>query len=623
MGKLGDLSPQGSVAVGILVGLVSTSLQAIGLTLQRKSHLLEEQKRPYDVRRPPYKRRRWQLGMAMFVVSNIVGSTIQITTLPLPVLSTLQASGLVFNTIFATLILGEPFTRYSFAGTVLVCTGAILIATFGAIGEPAHSLNQLLGLLQRRPFLAWMSTTLVVVAGILVGSRLLGYLLPGARGRPVATGHFTPHLQKLQIRIKLFRGMCYGSVSGILSAHSLLLAKSAVELLVRTIVDGENQFNRWQSWVILLGMIALALTQLFYLHRGLKLCSTSILYPFVFCIYNIIAILDGLIYFRQVTQLTKLHAGLISLGTIILLGGVLCLSWRLEDVDNHAAVNVVGATQTGLGPGMAVVEEYPPSPGPLDGRFDEETRGEREPLLRANTQPRHYSSYSKGRDPSFSFLPPADHREAADLNAASIWAELDESDVDVSHSHMRSLSDRPRSSSSGAAFKVPKQRLSRNSTIGPIPYHRTRGSHRVQASASENPWRSTSMPWAGLWGSQRKKRTPWFGQSSNNQEYGTISDDSRQPVHPAGDGPSSSPPSNALLGLITGSRRSLMGAWQSSRQFLSRWTSPRAGNDSESNPHDGSSSPLLPHSDVRIPKTGDTQDPTRGDLTSPQPPSPS
>ena len=32
-----------------------------------------------------------QLGMLMFIVANIVGSTIQITTLPLPVLSTLQA----------------------------------------------------------------------------------------------------------------------------------------------------------------------------------------------------------------------------------------------------------------------------------------------------------------------------------------------------------------------------------------------------------------------------------------------------------------------------------------------------------------------------------------------------
>lgn len=79
--------------VGVIVGLASTCIQSIGLTLQRKSHLLEEEKDDDYERRPPYKRRRWQLGMLMFVVANIVGSTIQITTLPLPVLSTLQAVG--------------------------------------------------------------------------------------------------------------------------------------------------------------------------------------------------------------------------------------------------------------------------------------------------------------------------------------------------------------------------------------------------------------------------------------------------------------------------------------------------------------------------------------------------
>lgn len=35
----------------------------------------------------------------MFVVSNIVGSTIQITTLPLPVLSTLQAVSVLFSSV--------------------------------------------------------------------------------------------------------------------------------------------------------------------------------------------------------------------------------------------------------------------------------------------------------------------------------------------------------------------------------------------------------------------------------------------------------------------------------------------------------------------------------------------
>jgi hypothetical protein len=32
-----------------------------------------------------------QLGMLMFIVSNLLGSSIQITTLPLPILSPLQA----------------------------------------------------------------------------------------------------------------------------------------------------------------------------------------------------------------------------------------------------------------------------------------------------------------------------------------------------------------------------------------------------------------------------------------------------------------------------------------------------------------------------------------------------
>ncbi|KAJ5919331.1 Magnesium transporter NIPA [Penicillium verhagenii] len=616
MGNLGDLSPQGSVAVGILVGLISTSLQAIGLTLQRKSHLLEDEKHPYDVRRPPYKRRRWQLGMGMFVISNIVGSTIQITTLPLPVLSTLQASGLVFNTIFATLILGEPFTRYSFAGTGLVCIGAILIATFGAIGEPAHTLNQLLELLHGRPFLIWMGATMFVVASILVGSKLLRYFLPGSRGKPVAGGHFTPHVLRLQSRLKLARGMCYGSVSGILSAHSLLLAKSAVELLVRTIVDGENQFNRWQSWVILLGMIILALTQLYFLHRGLKLCSTSVLYPFVFCIYNIIAILDGLIYFRQASQLAGFHAGLIALGTMILLGGVLCLSWRLEDIESHTSVTVVGPTQTGLGPGLGVVEEHSSSSGLLDGLDDEESNlGEREPLLHRGSRPQRPPP--RARAPSLPALQTFDQHESADLNAASIWAELDDSDYDFATTHMRSSTERPRSSSSSAALHGPTRGLARHSTIGPISYQRVRGTHRGRSSTQENPWRRSSMPWAGLIGSQRKRRSQLSSPIvSGANGYGSIPEDEiERRQHEAATGTVPDPSSTSSL--LAGPRRTLQDAWNQSRQYLFRWTTPPAGDISHE--HDRAYSPLLPRSETRLPWMRDEHEPVLSGSKGPSP----
>ncbi|CAG8016969.1 unnamed protein product [Penicillium salamii] len=586
MGNLGDLSPEGSVAVGVIVGLISTSLQAIGLTLQRKSHLLEDDKHPYDLRRPPYKRRRWQLGMGMFVISNIVGSTIQITTLPLPVLSALQASGLVFNTIFATLILGEPFTRYSLAGTALVCIGALLIATFGAIGEPAHTLDQLLGLLQRRPFLLWMGSTTLLVVIILVGIKLLKYLVPSSRAKPSASGHFTPHFLRLQSRMRLLKGMSYGFVSGVLSAHSLLLAKSAVELLVRTIVDGSNQFNRWQSWVILLGMISLALTQLFYLHRGLKLCSTSVLYPFVFCIYNIIAIMDGLIYFRQMSQLAGLHAGLIALGTIVLLAGVLCLSWRLEDIDNHAAVTTVGPTQTGLGPGMAVMEEHTPtSPGWLDGQDEESHVGEREPLINKNSNARHLS-YQRGRAPSLPLNLHFDPRDSADLNPASIWAELDDSDYESERRQKRPLANRPRSNSGSGALGGSSRGLARHSTIS--------AGSQDRWGSRQNSRRRISAPWGGSSTGHRKRQSTggWFSSSREVSGYGTIlenGDDAHEGEQITRHPPSPRP------GLLAGSRRALAGAWTSGRRFVFGESSPRTGSEAEVDP-DGPSSSLLPRS---------------------------
>ncbi|KAL6721868.1 hypothetical protein ACLMJK_000973 [Lecanora helva] len=418
MGQLGDLSPQGSVAVGIFVGLVSTSVQSLGLTLQRKSHLLEDEKDPHDVRRPPYRRRRWQIGMLMFIISNLAGSTIQITTLPLPVLSTLQASGLVFNSICATLILREPFTRWSFGGTVLVCAGAVLIAIFGAIAEPAHNLDQLLSLLERRQFIVWMVAQAILVIAIVASAKSLKYLSLWTSNSP---------------RMRLFRGMAYGAVSGILSAHSLLVAKSAVELLVRTIVDRHNEFNRWESWIILLSLLALALTQLYYLHRGLKLCSTSILYPFVFCVYNIIAILDGLIYFDQSSRLSLLHALLIALGTVILLLGVFALSWRLHD-DPATRPPV---SQNPLTPGMGFVDDENDSTLGTDATVSESD----EEALLPNGQgqagvsnlPRYdYSSFNDPQSPDVKanhLLKVARLRNHGITESEEIWEELEDDSI--------------------------------------------------------------------------------------------------------------------------------------------------------------------------------------------------
>ncbi|KAI0805534.1 magnesium transporter NIPA-domain-containing protein [Xylaria sp. FL0064] len=393
MGLFSGVSPAGTLAIGIIVGLISTSVQSLGLTLQRKSHMLEDEKRPHELQRPPYRRRRWQLGMGMFVISNILGSSIQISTLPLPVLSTLQAAGLVFNSICATLILDEPFTRWSFGGTALVAIGAALIAIFGAIPSPAHNLSELLKLLGRWQFIVWMSLQAVIVLTIALSIELMNYFKNIAQNP----------------KFRLARGLAYGCISGTLSAHSLLFAKSAVELILRTIADSDNQFVHWESWILVLGLVALALSQLYYLHRGLKLVSTSVLYPLVFCIYNIIAILDGLIYFRQTDLITPLHGGLIALGTVILLSGVLALSWRLSDEQHPPAVG-----QSSLTPGLGLVED---TEGEDESAIDSDLLSEDgESILPA------YDTFSPDQEAT-PFLP---SRKASQRWNDEIWDELED-----------------------------------------------------------------------------------------------------------------------------------------------------------------------------------------------------
>ena len=398
--------------------------------------MLEDEKAPFDIRRPPYRRRRWQLGMGMFIIANVFGSSVQISTLPLPVLSTLQASGLVFNSVCATLILSEPFTRWSLRGTLLVCSGALLIAIFGAFPAPAHKLDELLALMGRRTFVIWMILQGVVVLAMAITTDVLSCI--------------SPHAQSA--RFRLLRGLSYGCISGILSAHSLLVAKSAVELIIRTLVDGENQFVHWESWALGIALIVLALSQLHYLHRGLKLVSTSVLYPLVFCIYNIVAILDGLIYFRQTDLITPLRGCLIVLGTVILLAGVLALSWRLSDEQHAPAVG-----QSSLAPGLGLVEDTDEESSVGETPLDDEDR-------RIS-----YSTFGSQRRPIGVSDSRAGHGITRRSEHVQIWDELDDNEVSPSPTSPRQQASFPAPSEHTSLLSHPRNVSEASDALPGVP----------------------------------------------------------------------------------------------------------------------------------------------------------
>ncbi|KIK93750.1 hypothetical protein PAXRUDRAFT_91077, partial [Paxillus rubicundulus Ve08.2h10] len=360
-----------SIPVGIFIGLLASFVQSLGLAIQRRSHVLNS-KLPELERRVEHRRPLWLFGFAVFFISNIFGSFIQIASLPVVILAPLGAVSLLWNALFAQLLFRPPLIL----GTALIAGGAVLIAVYGIVPETPRSLDELMTLFARPAFIAWFCVEGAVVFVCLIVTHAVEYSFsrrpeaalyallqangeliesplctspdssprlsptsipyinqhPLHKYRPssphgsASTSASTPGpLPRIPARTPLLLALAYAAASGTLSGLCLIFAKSGVELLVLTL-KGSNQFYRWEAWALVGGLVAFALGQLWYLNRGLKLADPVFVCPSAFCFYNFSSILNGLVYFNQLGELSGSYISLVVLGMVTLLAGVWAVS---------------------------------------------------------------------------------------------------------------------------------------------------------------------------------------------------------------------------------------------------------------------------------------------------------
>ena len=355
------------------------------------------------------------MAIGIFICSNLLGSVFQIAALPVVILAPLGAVSLLWNAFFSRILLGDVFSPWMIIGTFLIAGGAVLIAIFGIVPEPTHSLEDLLRLFNRPAFIVYFSLLGFVVvvclaivsdpsipdtAGVADTYLLQTHFVEYSMNRRIRLPDVSPPLSPLlaptsapsilttastashavdpstitertplidrkpQSRSKSpapsslydFRSLSpsaarmpillagsYASFSGIIAGMCLIFAKSGVELLMLTIA-GDNQFWRWQTWVLLLVLGICALLQLWYMHKGLVLADPTLVCPckcvaksvppkwlmelsVAFCFYNLSSIVNGLVYFDQFSLLSTKNLLLVLLGIVILLAGVWAVSF--------------------------------------------------------------------------------------------------------------------------------------------------------------------------------------------------------------------------------------------------------------------------------------------------------
>ncbi|KAJ2159593.1 hypothetical protein GGF46_002917 [Coemansia sp. RSA 552] len=128
-------------------------------------------------------------------------------------------------------------------------------------------------------------------------------------------------------------GFLSALVSGLICSQTLLLAKSGIGLVLLTL-RGHMQFNDPLALAIVIGLVATALANLYYIQRALRLCSTLTVVPLSYCSSSLSALFSSLVYFDQVRLLTPIQISMIAAGVVLLAVGVLFLSLK---ADSHEA----------------------------------------------------------------------------------------------------------------------------------------------------------------------------------------------------------------------------------------------------------------------------------------------
>lgn len=311
-----------STFIGCVTAIASSAIQALGITLQRKAHTTST---GLSARAARKSHRIWLVGICLFVISNVVGSLIQIQTLPLIVLSPLQSIGLVFNSLFACLLLREEhFTRRIGYGTFAIAVGASIVAyNSGATdfnpwigdGEGGGGVSHLQRFKENATqavFLRWFCST-------------IGLLLVLA----FASTRMIRESCKQNIA-----GAGFGIVSGTLTAHTFLFAKGLIDvgdaMLSYEYSDFRATIRSPILFILVSSILATVVLQLTVFNMGLRCLSSLILYPLCFLVFNSVSLVNDIL-FNRLLQSGKFRLPILScviFGLLLVLFGVVLISWN-------------------------------------------------------------------------------------------------------------------------------------------------------------------------------------------------------------------------------------------------------------------------------------------------------
>ncbi|RIA91586.1 hypothetical protein C1645_875355 [Glomus cerebriforme] len=316
--------------IGFLVSVAASVMYAAGLNLLKADHVINE-KLPKEKQRVDCCRPKWHLGLYLYVFSQSIGSTIALNYLKAQWVAPLGSISLIFNFLFAKLLVGTQITRQNIIGTIIVLISVCWVVFFGGQSnsheESLLSLSTLKLLVTRPLFVIYFSILNIVSLTLFIGGVYCKLILLNEK-RKERSGCFknieTANLKKLC-------GIIISIVAGLYASQTLLLAKSGEKLVLVSMSTKVSQFTDLTGWFVLIFLILTAVLQVVCLNEALKLCDSVLVMPIFLGLYTTMGLINTMVYLEEFSSYPIWAIVLVFVGVIALIYGVVLLS-HIKDV---------------------------------------------------------------------------------------------------------------------------------------------------------------------------------------------------------------------------------------------------------------------------------------------------
>lgn len=296
---------------GMSLNILGSIMVNFGTNLMKSAHNIVRDQKSSSITSPAgerYSVQIWRVGMAVFVI----GSLVNFASFAFAAQSLLAALGtvqFVSNVIFAKCVLKEQLSVRIIIATTIIVFGLTVSIKFSNHASEVYTVKDLMAL---------YSSTYLIFLGCVFGVLLILHLVYLKYTKAEEEGSELPMSD-------IIRPATYSIVSATVGTQSVLQSKCIAEL-VKATIKGENQFDQWFLYVILLVFIfGLG----FWLHRmnaALQKFDGLIIIPLLQVFWTTSAILQGGVYFREFEKFSPLQTVGFCLGVLIVFFGVFLLT---------------------------------------------------------------------------------------------------------------------------------------------------------------------------------------------------------------------------------------------------------------------------------------------------------